>query len=651
MRPKSPNRSLSLLKPHSPRPSEERAAREPGEPDAEQLLRLALDDPSETARWRRLYATALKESRYELATRAAQSLGDEAPLFLAEIAIHRGHASEAILILKDRSDAPSRSMTAWALFCMGQRLRAAALWMMTGDAEESELGRILTLLAKNRKPDAEIHDGLRGLSSSSRRPVAAAAAKLAAEIHLAAGDHAKALTWARRAEWLMPFDITLKRLIARTSSAAKQPDQALMRWREILAILPDDVEAHEMIGQALLTKNDAALAASHFEKALAIDPFRGHLRVLLGDMARDAGRMDDAIEHWATAFRVNPKDRSALTRLAETSWDQGDIQEALEYYLRLKELGFSKEEDEEHLEMIGYLYSEVLLGGSGSAGGGAAAVGETKRAREAAAFFADSLKSYPDNPFLRIYEARRLVTLESFEAAEKLIESALQIAPLLPEAIFEMGNLKILKGDFDGGMALLHRAAGLDPDPFYRKELGRNHLDHGDWAEAEKWFKRGLSSGIEDEEILLGLYLAVFNQKKYALSENILRRAIALSPDNMQALVYLAETLIYLAKYDEALMIIGNVTQMAISYEDFMEAGEGSPELVVDPYDTITWLMGYANLFVGKTSLANRWFGKAMKTAPDLEEWFVDLKALVRHEIEANKKLSPKLKGAIILKH
>jgi tetratricopeptide (TPR) repeat protein len=643
MRPKSPNRKLSLLKPHSPRPSDEGQKRGPEEdatePDAEQLLRLALDSPSEIAGWRRLYTTALKESRFELATRAAQALGEEAPLFLAEIAIHRGHASEAILILKDRSDPSARSMTAWALFCMGQRLRSAALWMMTGDAEESELGRILTLLAKNRKPDAEIHEGLRGLSSSSRRPVAAAAAKIAAEIHLAAGDHAKALTWARRAEWLMPFDISLKRLIARTASAAKQPDQALVRWREILAILPEDVEAHEMIGQALLVKNDVALASSHFEKALAIDPFRGHLRVLLGDMARDAGRMEDALEHWATAFRVNPKDRSALTRLAETSWDQGDIQDALEYYLRLKELGFSKEEEEEHLEMIGYLYSEILLGG------------ETKRVREAATFFADSLKTYPDNPFLRIYEARRLVTLESFEAAEKLIESALQIAPLMPEAIFEMGNLKILKGDFEGGMALLHRASGLDPDPFYRKELGRNYLDHGDWIEGEKWFKRGMSSGTEDEEILLGLYLAVFNQKKYALAENVLRRALALSPDNMQALVYLAETLIYLGKYEEAHMIIGNVVQMAVSYEDYMESGQGSPELVVDPYDTITWLMGYATLFVGKTSVANRWFGKAMKAAPDLEEWFVDLKALVRHEVETNKKLSPKLKGAIILKH
>ncbi len=626
-------RGIHLLKPGK-RP---RAASDDkdGPSRAEELLAKASEKPDDPRGWIEAYDQALRESRLDLATRAAENMGEAGRVRRAELAVLRGAAGEAVMMLKDRSDSESRSMLAWALFCMDQRLPAATLWMMAGTEDEAKLGRAISLLLRNR-PLAEMIDLLATHIDSSNLRVAAASAKLSAEIHARLGDRPRALTCARRAEWLMPFDIELKRLVARTASAAGQGDLSRDRWREIAERQPEDAEAQEMLGHAALAEKNDKEAAERFEKALAVDPFRGNLRILLGDMAAGSDRMEEAVEHWETALRLNPRDRNALSRLAEMHWDNGDIPESLDLFLRIKDLGFAPEEEEEHFEMIGYLFSEVVLSG------------EKKREVEAARFFEETAGKFPANPLLKVYQARYHVAREDYAGARPLIEEALKSAPLMPEAVFEMGNLLWLEGRREEGTRLLQKAATLDDDPFYRKELGKRCLDVEDWAGAEKWFKRALSQGTEDDELLTGLFFAFFNQRKFAMAENVLRRVLALTPESLQALVYLAETLLYLGRNEEACEIMMSVKDVAISYEDYTE-GEGAPEMVVDPFGVVHWLTGLAAFFTDQGGLAKKHLRIALDQAGDMREWFVELGARAVAEAEADPNRYRRLKAAALL--
>lgn len=601
---------------------------------ASALHRHALRTPNDPAAWMAVYAKAVEERSFELAESAARALGAEAPLYLADLAIIRGVPAEAVLALKERTDDESRLHLAWACFCLGQYGRAADLWTLSSDADAVEMGSLLQAVARKRLTKDSI-PLLKRLSTSRVIPVAAAAAKVLAEFLAHSGSHAKALPWARRAEWLMPYDLSLKRLIAHSASQSGNPDLGQSKWREILAIQPDDAESHEMLGHALLAKGDTDTAIRHFDQALDSDPFRTNLRIILGDISMDADRFDEAVDHWETALRVNPRDKEALSRLADLAWDDGDLTEALRYFLQIRALGLSREEDEENSEIVGYLYTELMLGGG------------KEYEKPAAAFFTQALKAYPTNPFVRIYEARRLVAIEQREPARAIITSVLQSNPFMPEAVFEMGNLLIAEGKFDDGMSYLLKAAQLDADPFYRKEIGKNYLEKENWSKAETWFKKALASGSEDEEIMLGLHIACFNQKKYALSENILRRALSLIPKHMQAKMYLAETLMHLGRFDEAHRAILEVVEKCIPYEQYMET-EGDADLVVDPPGAVVWLMGFACAFLGKFRSANQHFTLARKECPQVEAWFDELKLRLKKELESGSKRSAKTAALVI---
>lgn len=570
----------------------------------------------------------MREGNLELARRAARALGEEGIPLEADIAMAEGRVAQALVLVQDRPDRESRQRLAWALFYLGQRAAAATAWLLIGTEPEGELGRTLSALMK-QKPAAEIEPVLRGLADAESRHVASAAARLLAEHHAEAGDHAKAISWARRTEWMMPHDAALKRLLARSFAAVGNAEASCARWREVLVLANDDAEAHEMLGHAARDQQNLDAAVEHYVQALALDPFRPGLRVLLGDIARDRGREEEAVEHWETAIRIAPDDREALTRLADTAWDAGDVPEALELYLDLRRLGFSPEEEEEHLEMLGYLYAEVLLGG------------EKKRRKEAAAFFAAARKQYPQNPFLRLYDARRLISQDQHGEAAPIVAGVLKDNPMMPEAVFEMGHLLIEEGKRREGMELLHRAETLDPDPFYKKELGRNYLHAEQWAPAEKWLKKALSSGIEDEELLLALHTACYYQEKYSLCENLLRRALAIFPDNMQALTYLSEILLLLGRTEEATGILKSVSEMAITFEEYRE-GKGAPELVVEPSGCIEWLTGYALFFSGDPRASEKQFRKAFRIDERLPQWFEGLRRMLAARLSADQALAKK---------
>lgn len=591
------------------------------------LLKEALRTPDDYEVWRRLYRAALSEADYDLARRAAHKCPDSA-LLLAEVAILSAEPGEAIILLKDHPAPGARPILAWAYFTLNDRLAASAMWLTSETADEQKLGSIIQALIKSGATQEGI-TSLKSLGGSADQAVAAVASRLVAEVYFSQEAYEKSLNWARRAEWLMPRDLAVKRLVARSAEKLGRKDMAVSRWSLISSLSPDDAESQEMLGHSALAANKMEEALGYFERALAIDPFRGNVRILLGDIASDTKRHDDAYEHYETAYRINPGDRTALYRLAEYSWNDGEIDRAVDYYIELWKLGFAPEEEEENFENFGYLLAEAMLGGS------------LQHEKIAKRFFEEAVRKHPQNLFISLYAARCLLAGEKKAEAKKAVEAIVRRDPLMPEAVFELGHICSLEGDLDTALVHLQKAAHLDDDPFYQKELGKCHLDRNEWKIAERCFKRALAAAADDEEVLMGLYAAVFYQQKFDSSENILRRVLKLSPDSLQTRAYLAELMMIQGHRAEALTMLEHVVAHAVTYDEFME-GKGTQPQVIDPPGAEDWLMGFVLLVNGRPRPATKHFTRALERAPELADWSPALKALVASTLEEHR-----LEGAL----
>lgn len=565
---------------------------------------------------RRLFHLALAKGDFEAARSFLGKCEGDEKFLLAQLAVYDGEPARAVMLLKDRPEPGSRAILGWALFLMNDRVAAARAWRESRDPAEARLGEVL---------DARIREGesrealveLQRMGDGASVIVAHVSCRLVAESLFSRNQFRKAIHWGRRAEWIMPRDLAAKRLIARAARQAGDKIQARSRWQEIASIDPDDAESQEHLGRMALEDGHGGIAVGHFERALAADPFRSDLRLLLAEIAVEADNFDAAYEQFETAQRMNPGNRDVLWRFAEFCWQNGKVYEAADLFYRLWEAGFTEKDCEENFEILGYLLAEALL------------AGHDNFSERAEKFFRVAIEIYPDNLYILLYRARCSYVIAGAEEAFRMVEHVLARAPRMPEAMYEMGHILLGEGDAGKALSYLKAAARSDGDPFYRKEVGRCFLELGQWKESERYFKQVLSTGSEDEEVLFGLYAALYYQGKVGGAENLLRRVLVLSPDNMQARCYLAEILLILGRVDDAADLIKEAHARAISYDSFLD-GKGSYELVVEPRGVLDWLGGFTALMTGNRRIAERSLRKAIRSAPDVDDWGTALRVRIR---------------------
>lgn len=568
------------------------------------LLREARDAPDDADLWKRLASAAINEGDFALARRVAEKCGADRELLLAETAIISGEPTEALVHLKLIDTPAAKNLRAWALFCSGKRDKAREIWKASNTVEDQHLAR---LSSHESVIDAEVLIWGERLMNAGRRDVAAVASFLFAERYFRQENYPKALLWSRRAEWLTPFFLPLLRMTADCAWRTGNAETAVARWQVIVTRNPDDADAFERLGEAAQIEENTSGAIDYWSRALTIDPFRNHLRIRIGDIARNNGEDFEALTNYETAHRINPNDREALTRLAETSWATGEFPVALDAYLKLFAIGFTETDFEEQAEILGYLLAEDHLSG-----------GESHK-KESDKFFASAITKFPANLLLRLYYARCLLGTGEIDKARTMLAEILKADPLLPEAVFEMGNIFALEDKMEEALPYFERAAKLDGDPFYLKELGKCLLDLSRWKDAGKKFRRALATGTEDDEILLGLYAAFFYDGNYPGAENVLRRVLTMEPENLQASTYLAEVLMIRGEYEEAYQLMREVSRRApeIDSKDYGNA----PKAVVEPPGLVEWIMGFASLLAGHPRQAGRNFKKGLSIAPDLLDW------------------------------
>ena len=110
------------------------------------------------------------------------------------------------------------------------------------------------------------------------------------------------------------------------------PNSALQKWREVIALAPDFGPAHGHVGMNLAKKGDAQGALAALEEAARVAPDDANARYNLGYLLLGLERVDDALPHLEAAHRLSPRDPDAMTGIALVHLAKGDPDTSLAWY-------------------------------------------------------------------------------------------------------------------------------------------------------------------------------------------------------------------------------------------------------------------------------------------------------------------------------
>ena len=265
-------------------------------------------------------------------------------------------------------------------------------------------------------------------------------------------------------------------------------DEALVHYKQAMAIAPDNVETINDVGNILAMKGQDAAAIAEYRKALAIQPGFADTHVNLGNALMHVN-LDDAIAEYRKALAIEPNKIEILNDLGKALGMKGDDAGAISEYEKVLAI------------QPGYANSHFNL-------------------------------------------ANRFLKLGRLEEAAAQYQKALEIQPNDAEARNKLGKTLLLKGDFDGAMACFEKTTALNPDPFSRwLNLGDGFMSQEDWPTASACFRQALKINPRSADVCANLGLASFKGGDTKDAIGFWQESLAINPDQVYVLNNLARML------------------------------------------------------------------------------------------------------------
>ncbi len=190
--------------------------------------------------------------------------------------------------------------------------------------------RALTALAREELDQGRPHAALRLLD----RAVAAAPRWAAPRVDRVealdrAGLEVRSVRAAAEVADAFPTTPGAVRAAARAAARLSRVDEAVARFRTLLALRLDDVEARGTLAHLLVERGDVAGAAALSTEGVRLDPADGEQRLRLADLLAANGGTEEAEAAFASALRIAPDDADALERRGRARLAAGRAKDAL----------------------------------------------------------------------------------------------------------------------------------------------------------------------------------------------------------------------------------------------------------------------------------------------------------------------------------
>jgi len=161
---------------------------------------------------------------------------------------------------------------------------------------------------------------------------------------------------------------------------------------------------------------------------------------------------------------------------------------------------------------------------------------------------------YPDNPQIRLLQARIAMRMNFLDEAIAAYEALVRLAPDLAEGHLGLGLARSKKQEWEAAAEALERAVALAPDdPIAQRALGRALLEAGRKDPALKALKEAVRLDDDDPEAWFHLGRAYLEQELYDPAEDAFIHTLRLKPDKAMAHAYLAMAALRQGRVQEAL--------------------------------------------------------------------------------------------------
>ncbi|RNC69403.1 MAG: tetratricopeptide repeat protein [Desulfuromonadales bacterium] len=124
--------------------------------------------------------------------------------------------------------------------------------------------------------------------------------------------------------------------------------------------------------------------------------------------------------------------------------------------------------------------------------------------RNSLTLWSDAVAKLPDTPRIWEHYAEALLSAGQADASRRAYEHLLASQPTNVAALAGLGDLYTAQGELDKGLVLLHRLLAIKPDHVIGwASLGTNYLKRGNYAEAEKAYRRAQSLQTEAWQVMV----------------------------------------------------------------------------------------------------------------------------------------------------
>lgn len=293
--------------------------------------------------------------------------------------------------------------------------------------------------------------------------------------------------------------------IRRGEAAMQHGDlvQAEAAFRSAVQMAPDLSDAYLGLGLVELREGKLEPSVSALEKATQLNPQLPGAHMFLGIAQYQMGRGAPAEEALKAEVALQPQNVEALTWLGVVELGMGQAEEAADALdkasaLAPKDANVLYYKGRAHSQVAEAAYKQLYALDPDSVlvhralGDTLAGSGQPDKA---IAEYEAAIRKQPDNPDLYELLAEQDQKMSRDDAAATAYEQELKLNPHNAIALYNLGMMKVKRGDPAGGVVLLRKAvaehAAAAPVDFY---LGLGLAEMGQSAEAAQWLEKSLEN-------------------------------------------------------------------------------------------------------------------------------------------------------------